>query len=180
MTPAKVIRSYRWIFITIGLFIVSAVSPWLADRVFQHIDTPNVWTLDMPWTYSPSTVAHVVSTWQPYGRNVATVLHLTVDVALPVAYALALMDLIWRIPQPGPRATAVKLASMVPVGAAAFDLAENALIVWITNRDSTPLSLAAVLWTLSWAKWCLLLSAGALGLLGVGKSILRRGDGPGA
>jgi hypothetical protein len=179
LTPADVIRGNRWIFIAISLFVVSAVSPWLADRVFQHSDTPNVWTLDMPWTYAPSTVAHVVTTWQQYGRNMATVLHLTVDVALPVAYALALIDLISRIPQPGPRATAVKLALMVPVGAAAADLAENALIVWIVNRESSSLSLAAVLWTISWAKWCLLLSAGALGLLGVGKSILRLSYGPG-
>jgi len=165
MRSAAVTWRSTSIFVAIGLFAVASVSPWLANRLFQRHDAPDVWALDQPWRYRPSTVADVVAAWGPYGRDLATVLHLTVDVALPLAYAAALVGLILRI---APSASSPVLRSLpaIPIGAAVADLTENAVIVWVANQPSHPPIWAGALWTLSWTKWLLLATAVGLGIFG--------------
>lgn len=165
MRPADVTWRSTSVFVAIGLFAVSYVSPWLADRVFQRHDAPNVWALDQPWAYWHSTVADVVAEWGPYGRDLATILHLTVDVALPLAYAAALVGLIRRI-APSASSPVLRSLPLVPIGAAVADLAENAVIVWVANRPSHPPILEPALWTLSWTKWLLFATAVGLGIFG--------------
>jgi len=158
-----------WILVAIGLFAASGVIPWLANRVFHRLDAPDVWALDKPWRYRPWTVAVVLAGWGPYGRNLATILHLTVDVAFPVAYAAALAGLILRIAPSGSSAPLRSLAA-IPIGAAVADLAENALIIWVANRPSHPPILEPTLWKVSCTKWSMFLPAVALGVFGAFRS----------
>jgi hypothetical protein len=116
------------------------------------------WTLDVPLKYRPRSVHAILGGWGPIGRRLSLWLHLTLDLAFPLAYAVSLSLAIELASAPlRLNATVLTIVVWMPYAAAVADWAENTLIVvlsrWTSIRSSR---IENVLWLASWAKWLLL------------------------
>jgi len=142
-----------------GLLVASAVVPSRIARARGLPPTVRVWSLDEPWGYTPASAYSILETLGTGGRDLAVLMHITLDSALPLAYAFFLTSLSVTAWGPGRGSQLL----VVPLLAALADYSENSAIIVMARRFSSQPRLApTVAWLSSCTKWILLLLSVAL------------------
>ncbi len=165
------------LFLLDGLFI-GLIMPGLQKRM--QAANPTAGPLDLMFFYTPDKAYSMIASYGDQGRAAYRTGELTLDIIYPIVYTLFFSLLITWLFRRGldPKSRLQRL-NVVPFGALAFDLLENACIVaMLSLYPSTPAGLAWTAAVFTMTKWLYAGAGMVLILIGIAVAVragLRQG-----